>query len=77
MAERISLCAMEASGEWKEMKHDDVSSFLLSPLGAGRSRAIHMDGITNLGRAAEAILGSDVGRRGSPLFYRIEAALAV
>ena len=77
MVERISLCAMEASGEWKEMKHDDVSSFLLSPLGAGRSRAIHMDGITNLGRAAEAILGSDVGRRGSPLFYRIEAALAV
>ncbi len=77
MAERISLCEMETSGDWKEMHHDDVSGFLLSPVVAGEPRPIQKDGITNLKRVAETILASDISRRGSPLFYRIEAALAV
>ncbi len=77
MAERISLCEMETSGDWKEMHHDDVSDFLLSPVVSEKSRLIHRDGITNLKRVAETILASDISRRGSPLFYRIEAALAV
>lgn len=77
MAEKISLCEMGANNEWNLMKYEDVSEFLLTPLMTDQPRRIPQAGVENLKAAAESILASDVNRRGSPLFYRVEAALAV
>lgn len=77
MAEKISLCAMAANGEWAEMDPEDVSEFLLSPVQSGRTRPIAKAGVDNLKAAAEKNLAADINRRGSPLFYRVEAALAI
>jgi hypothetical protein len=77
MAEKISLCTMDVNGEWSEMSHEDVSEFLLAPLVSGQPRPIQHRGLKNLKTTAERLLASDINLRGSPLFYRIEAALAL
>ncbi|SLN67839.1 hypothetical protein AQS8620_03188 [Aquimixticola soesokkakensis] len=59
------------------MDPEDISEFLLPPVQSGRARPITKAGVDSLKAAAEKTVTADINRRGSPLFYRVQAALAL